>query len=390
MALETEATPVTATSTTEAPPTPNSPASSSAWDVLDKLVSVPDEAPKVDAPETPETPPPDTTPKADAAPKPDASPKPPGDKTARTIEPSAKVYAENRVIKRQVEEANAKIVELERWIKEGDEKGKDTTALSERLAAIEKERDEAKVEAARARGEVSPELKAKYEAPFHEAAYAAKELISQFVVTDPASGTQRMADWAKDFGGIYGLPRPAAKEHAKTLFGEEATTVMAEYDKLHAMERNYTRAKAAEAEQWQQRETAKNAETIKQREGWAAAQRAAEKGYQEKYPQFFGEDPADPERTMALRKGFEDLDSVPKTFQEAVSHRARIRLKAAAFDSIAAQLHKSRARVTELEAKLSGKNGSAPGGGKAKPQGEAKEEDPFDMRAFKKTLDGLH
>jgi len=115
--------------------------------------------------------------------------------------------------------------DLEAKIKQFESQGKDTTALTGRLAALEKERDAAYAELRAAKQEASPEFKEKYDKPFNTAAERARKQVLELQVANAEDGTNRPATW-EDFSALYSLPVGKAIEQANTLFGTSAQFVL--------------------------------------------------------------------------------------------------------------------------------------------------------------------
>jgi hypothetical protein len=137
---------------------------------------------------------------------------------------------------------------LEKKIAEYEAAGKDTTALTGRLTAVEKERDAALAELRAAKQEASPEFKEKFEKPFSTAAERARKQITELSVTNPDDGTTRAATW-QDFAAIYQLPVGKAIEQANALFGTTANYVLQLREKL--LDLDTARAAALEEEKAQ-------------------------------------------------------------------------------------------------------------------------------------------
>ncbi len=84
-----------------------------------------------------------------------------------------------------------------------------------------------------------PDFKKNFVQPYTEACNYGKTIIDSLeVVEKDADGIEtgrRLANWEKDFAPIYGLPRPAARAKAKEMFGEDAASVMQQYDEIHRL-----------------------------------------------------------------------------------------------------------------------------------------------------------
>jgi hypothetical protein len=161
---------------------------------------------------------------------------------------------------------NGTIKTLEAKIKELDGKGVDTTALTTRLQALEKERDGALAELRAARQEASPEFKEKYDKPFNQAADRAKNQITELsVVTNSDTGETRPATWA-DFVALYQLPVGKAIEQATSMFGASAQFVLGLREKLLDLDTARQNALQEEKAQFKERSAKEIAEQAVKRE----------------------------------------------------------------------------------------------------------------------------
>jgi hypothetical protein len=273
-----------------------------------------------------------------------------------------KAKTEGGKLRENLERQSARVKELEAKIAEKEKAGGDSTALTERLAAVEKERDDARQEAAMARQEKSPQFIEKWEKPFADAAESAKDLIGQFVVSTPEG--ERPANWEKDFGSIYNLPYPAAKARALEMFGDEAPMVMNEWNKLHQLEKTASKAWESEKAGFADRQKAQAAEQAKWQEARKAGYAAGTDGWVKKFPDRYGEDPNDKDGNDLFKRGLAAVDAAPKTFQEEVAKNTRVRLAAAAEPRYLRKIATLTKELTEAKAKIAGLAGSKPGGGK--------------------------
>jgi len=287
----------------------------------------------------------------------DSAPKSKDDRTIDT--PKARrakleqAIAEAKAAKDALAEREAKIAEFEG-------RSKESTALAERLAAIEKERDEAKAEARGLRQEMSPEFHEKYEAPYDAACNQAQQFVETLTV-DNGDGTTRKASWERDFAAIYNLPEVEAAERAEQMFGKHADRVMRRYERLHDLSATRDAAKAHERANWQKTETERQANAVREREAATAMYTHVEKDLREKNSDWFGEKPDDPEENAIVKSHSEKLMEKPKSMQEHVIRQARVKLYAENFPRVAYRLKKALERISELEAKGESASASEPG-----------------------------
>lgn len=306
--------------------------------------------------------------------------KAPGDKTKQPDkEPASKddrTVTAPKALREQLEKTNGelktykeRVASYEAKIAEFESKGKDTTALSERLAAIEKERDDARAEARALKQEASPEFKDKWEKPFNQAADYAKSLVEQLqvgeFVQNEETGTRewkpsRAATW-EDFGQLYSMPAAKAAQTARQMFGDDAPLVIGQLNDLHRLD--YQRGKALEEERtnWKANESKQQADQVRQREAWTAAAAKAEQQLKEKFADRYVASPEDTEAAEFLAEGERLLNQKPKTMQEAAQIHARNKLNAIsahlAFHRVAVQ----KAEIEELKAEIEELRGGKPG-----------------------------
>jgi hypothetical protein len=148
--------------------------------------------------------------------------------------------------------------DLEAKIKQFESQGKDTTALTGRLTAIEQERDAALAELRAAKQEASPEFKEKYDKPFNMAAERARKQVTELSIVQKVDETgnviqeARPATW-EDFSALYSLPVGKAIDQAEALFGNKAQFVLGLREKLLDLDSARATALQEEREQFKQR-----------------------------------------------------------------------------------------------------------------------------------------
>lgn len=304
----------------------------------------------------------------------DTEPDEPEDKSDKAKKPAETTDKDKRTIKpkeggqlRTKLEATIKELEAERKAKADLEErlktakpAEEVTSLSERLAAVEKEREAIQAELMMHKQEVTPEFKQKYEEPFNQEAKRAAARVSQLLVTN-ADGTTRAGSWEHDFAAIYNLPYAEAADKAEALFGKHASRVMMDYDRLHNLDETYKEALANEKQRWKQTAAERQANEAKNREAFNSAYAAAKEGFLKRFPERFGEDPNDPQVAKELEKGRTMFAQQPKTFQEAVTKQAAMELAVTAHPKLVYQLEKTKKERDALAAKLKEYEKSEPG-----------------------------
>lgn len=265
-----------------------------------------------------------------------------------------KLKAENNTLREQIKS-------FERRIQEGEAKGKDMSALTERVASLEKEREAIQAELAGYKQEASPEFVAKYHKPFDDAAEYAKTQVSAMEVVAKVDEEgnpveMRQADWNKDFGAIYARAKTnptEAMKMAKALFGDGFQFVMNHVAELQRLQ--YTRDKALAEEQanFKTRQQEQIANQQKQKEFVEKAWRDVNTDLAEKNPEYFQPDPQDKQRAEVFNKSLSLIDSRHNgkalTPIQHVTLDAQIRLRAAAYPVLQYDLAKAKARIAELE-----------------------------------------
>lgn len=312
--------------------------------------------------------------------KPKKDDKPP--KEDRTAESPKALREQLAKITGELKTRTEGMTALEKKIADYESKGKDTTALVDRLSAIEKERDDARAELRALKQEASPEFKDKYEKPFNSAVTYARNLIEQLQVGEFAEqedGTRawkaaRPATW-DDFCNLYSMPLAKASQAARQMFGDDSQAVIAQLQDLHRRAFERDEALKEEKARWKETESKQQAEDARRRELWAQATDKALKQLKEKYPSRYGELPEDKEGNEFLTEGMNMLEFKPKTMEEAARHWARTRMNSAAAIRAFHWAEVRAERIKELEAEIAELRNGAPGkvATPGAPSGEKKE-----------------
>lgn len=316
--------------------------------------------------------------------KPQDEPKPDGDgKTAepapqkRVVEPKA-LRAQLEKVSGELKSANDARLALEKKIADAEAKGKDTTVLAERLAKRDKEVEDLRAELRAAKREVAPEFIEKYDKPFNLAAAHAQQVIEKLRVVesvDDESGEAkyRPAKW-EDFVRLYHLPEGEDALEAEKLFGKTSRLVKHHLRKLKELD--YVKQVALEEEKgkWEERTKAEEATKVQQREAFERASAKVDQDLKTKHPDWYADDPNDPDGNKLLQEGYALVDSKPRSFQEAIVIRANIRNRAAAFPRLVARNKALKTEVDALKAKIEEMKGSGPGPTKRGAEGEPKPE----------------
>lgn len=333
---------------------------------LDRIANEPTE------PKTPATPP-KPEPKKETA---EVTPPPgdPGDPPAEPPKKIADLRASYETVKKERDTLKAEL-EAARKGKTGEDPEK--SAITERLTAAEKRRQELEEEMRFTRYEKSDEYKTKYEVPM-EAAFKNAYADMQELQVETAEGTRKATD--QDFNALVRMPLQQAIAQSKEWFGDAAIEVMAHRRKI--LDLNKARQESIDKFRAEggEREKKTLAERAQQQEALQRTWNESNESAATKFPEFFAPDDADPEGNELLTKGLSLADaafnnSAELTPEQRVRLHSMVRNKAGAFDRL---VHRNRAlqtRLAEAEKALSeyqasepgkGTPGAAPGEGAAK------------------------
>lgn len=291
-------------------------------------------------------------------------------------------------LEKDLKERTTRLEELQR---EHEKSGTDSKALTERLAAREKELADVQKMLRALKREKSPEFVQKYDRPFNDAAEYAKTEIEQLIIQPQmdANGNitegERQATWDGDFANLFRMPRGKAIQEANRLFGPAAGMVVNHLTELWRMD--HSRKQALEAEMRDYEKTVNddiartNSEQQFIRDQWMAVNN----DIASRNADWFGES-KDAEENSIFKEALQVIDaglSGTMTPQQKIVHDAQVRLRAAAAPRLAYRLNKAEARIAELETALSEAKGSKPGAtrrptsGAATPAGQTTGEKPW-------------
>jgi hypothetical protein len=343
-----------------------------------------------------EEPKPDPKPKADGDKPADDKPKEGDDKPkADEGQPADKKTAVRKdpvaEQRKRIEEQN-KIIETERREKEEfkrkldefQKNGGDAPAFAEKA-----KQDEARIK--QLEGELAardyskhPDFIAKFEKPWSDAAEYGRKIIESLEVIED-DGTTRQADWKKDFAGLYNLPRSAARQKAKELFGEDSVSVMSQYDELHRLDEGRNKA----LQDWQsgadERSKKERAEHVARLEAATNAFKSATKDMTDANAEIFSDSAEDTEENELRKQSMSLVDAAyfgrdKLNPQELLVLDAAVRLRAAHFPILQRRLEKALAQVKEYEARINGEEASA-NGKTARRGGDQTENKPTDWKS---------
>jgi 23S rRNA pseudoU1915 N3-methylase RlmH len=265
-----------------------------------------------------------------------------------------------------------RITEVEKKIGENQDAGKNTQALTERLATLEKELKEREAKLYELDAEQSPEFKKNFVAPFNKAAEFAKQQIESLeVVETGADGETQSTRPAtfEDFKALYGMPLNKAVKAANAMFGESAQLVINHITELHRLE--YQRVQALQetretaAQRRKQDEDTRIANQSKEREAVNTMWREVNSDIYNRNTEFHP-DPQDAKEKTIVDKATLLVDSSygerkEQTLQQKVLLDAEIRHRAIREPLLRYRLKKSQAEVSELKAVIEELKGGKPG-----------------------------
>jgi hypothetical protein len=312
---------------------------------------------------------------AKTAPKTDA-PKTVATRKNPLEEQRTRIEQQNATIAQTAKERDELKQEIARLRNSGD-----TTALMASVQELKKKNEQLNGEIAARDYSKHPEFQAKYEKPFTDAANSAKKIVDSLEITN-AEGESRLAKWETDFAPIYQLPRPAARARAKELFGEDAVSVMAQYDKLHELQDSKEQALT----DWQtgatEREQKQRAESLVRQQNIEQAFDLVTKNYMENDSEF--QIKPDDKETKALWDKSQAI--VDKSYfgrdklapHELIMLDAAVRLRAINEPVLRAKLAKITEELNDYKARLEEKETSKSGSTRrASPPPETAEKPEF-------------
>jgi hypothetical protein len=304
------------------------------------------------------TPPPKETPKPASAsptkPIPTAADKAPG--------VPKELRAELDRVKGELKAKTDAQTALEAKIADFERRGKDTSALTERLTTLEKQMEAKDAELRALKQEASPAFKAKYDVPFNRMADRAKSVVEQIQVEDTETGTTRTATWG-EFTKIYGLSEFIATKEAKRLFGDDGGQIaMGYYRQLHELDDTRKVALDEERTQWKQKDEQERAQRVQSEEQIHAFWNKANQELAEKYEDYH-DSPDDKELADARSKALSIYDAQPKTLKDRIIKDAHNRQRVAAVPVLKLKLARAEKALAEVKAELDGYKEKPPGPG---------------------------
>lgn len=279
---------------------------------------------------------------------------------------------------KELEARDKKISEYEARIKAIESKKVETPADTKLIEEYQGRIKALETDLAHSAYERSPEFKRNYVDKWNSTYKAAVAEISTLLAGE-GSGDERKERQANeaDFRNILRLEPKDQGPAARRLFGDSADLVLTHRNELNRIKREGEEALGRARESHDTKSKEQELATKKQQETYENSKRAAEQELQTKWPQFFGDDPADEEVTKALQGGREFVRGAIAKMAEApaeerAAYAAVIEARAAAYPRVVLEKKRADDKVAALEAELSKYRKSDPGavtdvGGGGKP-----------------------
>ena len=247
-------------------------------------------------------------------------------------------------------------------LQELEGRAKEHGTLTERITAVEKERDDAMAQVRALRQEKSPEFIKQYDKPFKDAAEYAKSIIEDLTIVN-GEGQPRQAKW-DDFSALYQLPASRANKAARELFGDDAQTVINHLQELHRLDYNRNQALKDEQENAKKRSAEDESKAIQQREQIQTKWVAVNKDLADN---IYHDDPEDKESAAVRSKALAIYDAPAKTLNERIVKDAHIRHIVADRAVLKRSNQLLKGEIEELKKELEGFKNPQPGKGKRTP-----------------------
>jgi hypothetical protein len=397
MAAEPTVVPPPATTTVIAPTTPSAPTTptmESALAEFDGLVASPPPADKK----------PDISPKpSDKKPdEPKPAAKPADKKPDVPIKGEAMLRKRLAEVERERDEArtnaqtelgklNGKLKELEGkryWTKEDEEKH----------AAMEKRQQQLESDLYSRDYKESPEFKDKYQKRadkvFNTVTKTLKGMTVKYMENDEEKERQATIT---DFNRIRSLDDSLVEQRklAKSLFGEDADIVLSHARELSNIEEEANDAIETQKKSWTQTKEQFLDSQKKNRELATTTYNEITSQLVSKYPDYFGEDAANPDANAALKGGLDYVDMISKSVnampsQEAAKNTAIIRMMAGSFPKHLKIIEQLKAELAEAKTDLGKLRKSDPGsGGDSIPSTPTGDKKPIGIKGMAAEFDKI-
>lgn len=233
--------------------------------------------------------------------------------------------------------------------------------------------------------ESTEEFKEKYHAPYQKAFDRAVAEMSELVIEDPETKTQRNVS-GHDIVALANMPLAEARKFADAVYGDFADDMMAhrkEIRNLYAARQealNEAKTKGAEREKQKREMAAKQTQEIQEhiKTTWSKVNDEAVKN--PTYGKFFSPVEGDQDGNQRLAKGYELVDRAfsenpndprltPEQRDSIIKRHSAVRNRAAAAGRLISWLNQRDKQIAELKAELAKYQGTTPRTGGAPAAG---------------------
>lgn len=219
--------------------------------------------------------------------------------------------------------------------------------------------------------ERSDTFKDKFKVPFDNLLQNTVGFVKQLTITNDEGATRAATE--QDFWKVAGAPVSERAQIARTLFGDNALVILSRIDKLEDIKVQSDTDLKNHREQWDGKQKQQAEEQQNNHRTFQERASEARKELQEKFPDYFGENPDDPKANEALKAGYEFLEHAnrPMTVIERADFTEVIAARAAWFPRGIHENRSLKAENASLKAELAKLRGSDPG---AEPKLDARGE----------------
>lgn len=293
--------------------------------------------------------------------------------------------------KGEVELSKKRIGELEQLVAKTKQETEDSLKKDwePRLAESEKRRSELETELRFLDYSRSEDYKAQFQTPWEEGWKAALSEFEGLKVTAPDGSEREFAP--QDLHALINMPNFRAREIANAMFGTAAPDIMRHRAEIMRL----TGARDKALNEWKQKGSERDAQIAAQRKETVKRWSDSIETFRGEYPELFGEREADSDGNKLLRDGNSLVraaflgEGIPEGLTSdqrreiILDAQSKVGVRAMAYGRAMRDLKKAEARISELEGKLKGYEGSEPepgghGGQRGDSGGGGKERSPED------------
>jgi hypothetical protein len=261
------------------------------------------------------------------------------------------------------------------------ERGGDTTALTKTIEEQKKQIESLQGEVAGYNYARHPDFIRNYQKPFQDAIDRAKQIIPTLTVIEMngEEESRRKAAW-EDFQPIAQMSRENAKREAKRLFGDDASDVMAQYDRLSELWHQRSKALEDYSKTHEQVDSKNRSEKLAMTQKMRQAFEIASNDILEQHRELFDERADDAEGNAMRRRQMAIIDEVffePDKLppEELAARSASIRWRAINHDRLKRERDAAIQELEELKASMEGSDASISGrSSRAAPKAEQTQE----------------